>query len=437
MKWCVWMAALQTLRQPQLMLRGLLLLAVLLLPAIAGAQSRVFYDGAEGTGSAWGVNKCTAVTVAADGGAPVAGSRMWRCGWNGTLDWTNPDKLRDMAADFSYNREFLVRFRRRYDANADWTAGSKEFRVSFAGSGEIFGACQREHGATRATMLIAGNSIATYWGGGPLCGQGWSEIAVYRRDAINGAGGITRVWQDGVLLREWTGNTGGHGGGFNLPSNWSSNPGWEHDALNYIYFDEAEAYADTATGTAITGRLDNNTARASGAPPPPPPPPTPTPCEGTWVESLSAPTPLVCDATQVQTRTLTRTWVTSREPTNGGMACPANPPPTTVTESCVFVPPPPPPPPPVPTIVGRFASQATYSSGGVSGVRVTLRVSAAQAMPAVGRAVSLRVPLANGDHEDRAGTVRSTRLNAYAGGDGQIVVELPGMSAIGLRFSLP
>jgi hypothetical protein len=87
--------------------------------------------------------------------------------------------------------------------------------------------------------------------------------------------------------------------------------------------------------------------------------------------------------------------------------------------------------------VGRFASQATYSSGGVSGVRVTLRVSAAQAMPEVGRAVSLRVPLANGDHEDRAGTVRRTRLNAYAGGDGQIVVELPGMSAIGLRFSLP
>jgi hypothetical protein len=103
----------------------------------------------------------------------------------------------------------------------------------------------------------------------------------------------------------------------------------------------------------------------------------------------------------------------------------------------LFVPPPPPPPPPVPTIVGSFASQATYSRGGVTGVRVTLRVSAAQAMPAVGRAVSLRVPLANGDHEDRAGTVRSTRLNAYSGGDGQIVVEMPGMSAIGLRFSLP
>jgi len=410
------------------------LLLVLGLPALAGAQSRTFYDGGEPGGSLWDVNKCTRVSVAADGGAPFAGASMWKCGWNGTLDWQNPDKLHDMAKSFAYNREFLVRFKRRYDQNADWTMGSKEWRVSFETSGELYGACQREKGPAAADLFIAGNSLSSHWGGGPLCGQNWGEVAIYRKDAVSGAGGITRVWQDGTRIKEWTGNTGGHGGGMNLPSNWSSNPGWIHDARNDIYFDEVEVYTDLATGTPITGRLEDNTARVTTAPPPPPP--TGTPCEGTWVETLSAPTPLVCDATRVQTRTLTRTWLTSKEPTNGGAACPANPPPTTVTETCEYVPPPPPPPTPVPTIVGRFASQATYTSGGVSGVRVTIRVSASQTLPAVGRAVVLRVPLANG-YEDRAGKVRSTKANAYSGGDGQIVIELPGVQAIGLQFALP
>lgn len=425
------------LRAPGALFRALLMIGlVLTLPVVAAAQSRVFYDGGEGPAAPWGVNKCTLVAVGADGGAPFAGTRMWRCAWNGTLDWQHPDKLRDMAFSFAYNREFVVRFKRRYDANVDWAPGSKEWRVSFESSGEVYGACQREKGAGGADMFLSGNSVSSHWGGGPLCGQGWQEIAIYRRDAVNGAGGITRVWQDGRLIREWTGNTGGHGGNANLPSNWSSNPGWAHDALNYIYFDEIEAIVDTSGGEPVTGRLEDNTARVSGVPPPPPPP-APVPCEGTWVETLSAPTPLVCDATRVQTRTLTRTWVTSREPANGGAACPANPPPSTVTEACDYVPPPPPPPPPVPTLVGRFASQATYSTGGVSGLRVTLRVSAAQPLPAIDSAVTLRVPLANGASELRSGRVRSTRANAYSGGDGQIVVELPGLNAIGLELQLP
>ncbi len=99
-------------------------------------------------------------------------------------------------------------------------------------------------------------------------------------------------------------------------------------------------------------------------------------------------------------------------------------------------PPPPPPPAPVPAIVGRFASQAPYTSGGVSGLRVTIRVPAGQALPTIGRAVTLRVPLPSG-YEDRAGTVRATKANAYSGGDGQVVLELPGVQAISLQFLLP
>lgn len=365
----------RSMRAGQMFRVILCLVLFILVSSAASAQSRVFYDGAE-TPAAWAVNNCTAVGAAADGGTPAAGSRMWRCAWNGTLHWTDPGKLRDMAVSFAYTREFLVRFRRRYDANVDWTVGSKEWRVSFESTGELYGACQREKGANAADLFLTGNMLPSHWGGGPLCGTGWGEVAVYRRDAVNGAGGITRVWQDGRLVKEWTGNTGGHGGGLNLPSNWSSNPGWIHDALNYIYFDEVEVYADTSAGTPATGRLDDNSARAgSGAPPPPPPPPD--------------------DDDD-----------------------------------------PPPPPAPVPAIVGRFASQAPYTSGGVSGLRVTLRVPATQALPAVGRSVILSLPVEGGTSTS-AGKVRSVKAKAYSGGDGQVVLELPGVQAIGLKFLLP
>lgn len=177
------------------------------------------------------------------------------------------------------------------------------------------------------------------------------------------------------------------------------------------------------------------TLRGFGAgAPPPPPPPAPVNCAGTWAETLSEPTPIACDATQQQTRTRTRTFTVVTPAANGGTACPASPVVTTETTPCVYVPP---PPPPAATLVGRFASQATYSSGGVTGLRVTLRVPAAQARPAVGTPVTLRVPLVGGATETRPGTIRSTKANAYSGGDGQIVVELPGLGAIGLELALP
>jgi hypothetical protein len=63
--------------------------------------------------------------------------------------------------------------------------------------------------------------------------------------------------------------------------------------------------------------------------------PPPVPCEGTWAESYTL-TPAVCDATQVQTRTVTRTFTQ----TSGDVAsCPVSPVVTTTTEACVYVPP--------------------------------------------------------------------------------------------------
>ncbi len=183
-----------------------------------------------------------------------------------------------------------------------------------------------------------------------------------------------------------------------------------------------------------TGGGVNSVYVLSGFAPGTLPPQTPVNCAGTWAETLSEPTPLVCDATQQQTRTRTRTFTVVTPPANGGTTCPASPVVTTEVTPCVYVPP---PPPPSPTLVGRFASQATYTSGGISGLRVTMRVPASQALPAVDTPVTLRVPLVGGATETRPGRIRSTKANAYAGGDGQIVVELPGLGAIGLELALP
>lgn len=412
----------------------------LLLATPARAQSRVFYDGFEpGARASWTVDKCTPVPVAADGGAPAAGTSMQRCAWDGTLDWRDPGKLRDMAiGGVPYVRDRLFRFRIRYDANVDHAQGSKEWRTDFDTPAEVFGACQLEAGAG-ATLFVAGNSIASYWGGvtPARCLLGappaWREVAIFRRDAVNGVGGIVRVWNNGALLREWTGNTGGHvaGTGISLPSNWSSNPGWSHDAVNYVYFDEVEILTDVATGAPVTGRLEDNTARVTGAPP------APT-CVGVWAETLSAPDPLVCDARAVQTRTRTRTFTI----TTPGAGCPASPVVDTIATPCTYTPPAPPEPP---SIVGQFRSQAVYTAANVpAGLRVTISIPSTVAPPAVGAPVSLAVPTLVGGLETRVGRVRRVTLNAYKGPPAEHAVELefpkaatdPGVTPIRLRVTL-
>jgi hypothetical protein len=72
--------------------------------------------------------------------------------------------------------------------------------------------------------------------------------------------------------------------------------------------------------------------------------PTPVDCEGEWAEVLSEPTPLVCDATEQQTRTRTRVFTMTRAPEHNGAACPESPVVTTETTDCKYEPPHPPTP---------------------------------------------------------------------------------------------
>jgi hypothetical protein len=67
------------------------------------------------------------------------------------------------------------------------------------------------------------------------------------------------------MVREWrnpSGTLGGRREGLNLPSNWSSNPGWEHDAVNNVYFDDVEIYSDMGTGA--TGSMADASITVGG-----------------------------------------------------------------------------------------------------------------------------------------------------------------------------
>lgn len=224
------------------------------LPAGASAASRVFFDNFDaGAPTGWSTNKCPAVTRAVDGGAPRNGTHMMQCNWNGTLPWTDPNKLLDSSLDsWQYQREYFVRLWFRYDADVDHKGGSKQMRLGFGGADEVIFACQFENG-NDATLWIGPNNLPSFWGSAASrCGdRKWHKLEVYVKDNTTGSDGVLRVWVDGTMVREWrnpSGTLGGRRMGLNLPSNWSSNPGWEHDAVNHVYFDDVEIYSDIGTG---------------------------------------------------------------------------------------------------------------------------------------------------------------------------------------------
>lgn len=416
--------------------RALLTAVLLMLPVRAHAQVRVLHEtfASVPTNPAFFTTKCPPVMV---GGEPAA-----ECNWNGTLHWQDPNKLVDMGVAAPGTGPMLFRVEVLLDPDIDIKDGSKLFRFGNIGTvnWDFFVTCQFFKGTSPggADILIS-DGDRTMWGRDgswrPLnnvdCYQRgvWYQLAVYV-DATT-----VRFFWRGQLIQEFPAVAGkpypltGDGRKFYMPSNWSSNPGWEHDASNRTRWRKLEIFSQSGAGDPATGSLRDNTVMAGGSAPR-------VNCTGVWADSLSEPTPLVCDATQVQTRTRTRTFTVTTPESNGGTCVERDQSPIRLAEQapCVYVPP---PPPPVPTLVGRFASQATYSSSGVSGLRVTLRVSAAQPLPAIDSAVTLRVPLANGASELRSGRVRSTKANAYSGGDGQIVVEMPGLNAIGLELQLP
>lgn len=160
------------------------------------------------------------------------------------------------------------------------------------------------------------------------------------------------------------------------------------------------------------------------------PTPTPTNCvPGTTVYTFVSQTACVANPADptVGIRTVTESWVRTGDtpPTNGGLACEPTTGTRTRDEACT-----PAPPPPTPEFPGRIRAQSIVSAG----LRLTLDVNAAAAVPPVGTAVRV---LINGipynatifdvDPSYYAGTPRSTR----------VIVTIPGLSFLAVTVQVP
>lgn len=235
------------------------------------AQGRVFYDNFEANQTnqwSYEYSKCTTATTAADGGSPRSGTFMAKCNWNGVAAWNSNDNRSSLLLpSWRYTNEFFLRVWVRHDANVDNVDGSKLLRMSGA---------YPEH-----SMYLAarpGPEMFAYWEGvgdgvrGPLTYNGgmwdrrWHKIEIYHKNnTIGKTDGILRLWNDGVLRIDYRGKTRSSKGipwdSLTLMSNWSSNPGWEHDALNNVYWDDIEIYSDLGTGA--TGSMASATISAS------------------------------------------------------------------------------------------------------------------------------------------------------------------------------
>ena len=252
----------------------------------ATATTRVFYDGFEdGTTNAWSQDdyhaKAITTTQAHDGTNPYAGSRMAEFNWDGAVAWNDPYAYTAIRKDFSslYTNEVFIRMRVYFDDYVDVQDGSKFLRLNDNVVDESYWACQFEAGKTSASWWFyweVNNSELTPLydmsrgsGGtcrGPSIGT-WHEVEIYIKHDTNGSDGKIRLWFDGVLTKDWDGDTHTSGGSWSpiyIPSNWSSNEGWEHDANNHGYVDEFEIFSDSSGGTATTGSMLDGTITASG-----------------------------------------------------------------------------------------------------------------------------------------------------------------------------
>lgn len=233
---------------------------VLGLASGASAQGRVFYE--PGDRSSGATTECPAVLTSRDGVAHRFPGAALECGWDGTLDWQNPAKTLELElASLPMRAERLVRGWFRVDANVDAGPGSKLMRLGYGSSNEIIISCQFEN--VTPTIWVGVNGQPSFWGNGsPACRQGWQQLEIYQSPTL------IRVWQNDVLLREWT-------GAFNVSSmvtwmsQWSNNDGWGHDAMNKVYWQRLEAFTDAGTGG--VGSMREGTMTQGGTPPPPPP----------------------------------------------------------------------------------------------------------------------------------------------------------------------
>ena len=80
---------------------------------------------------------------------------------------------------------------------------------------------------------------------------------MYVKQDSNGQDGVTRYWVDDQQIDERLGATDNDGGQWypwHIISNWSNNPGWEHDADNRTCWDDIEVFSDAGKGD-VTGTM--------------------------------------------------------------------------------------------------------------------------------------------------------------------------------------
>lgn len=240
-------------------------------PLPPGKYTRVFHDDFEdGTIGKWGNGGASVTQV-----SPHSGTYAAIGGWNGEVIWTDPDSLRALELpSWKYSTEYLARFWIRLDADVDLAPGKKYFRLPWANESqgnELVWADLYGDNSFSTFTQIDGSTLDTGWSCGSLADHAWHRVEIFIRDATDGA---IRMWLDGKELAcdnsggfhfPYFGNTHQNAGGwdnFYWPSNWSSNPGWEHDANNHIYLDDVEIFSDDASGTPSTGALVDATVRA-------------------------------------------------------------------------------------------------------------------------------------------------------------------------------
>jgi hypothetical protein len=128
--------------------------------------------------------------------------------------------------------------------------------------------------------LINGRTGPTFWGDASPLGDGnWHKLEIYMKlNTAGAADGAYKVWLDGQIKQQAANIVSAAPAGrwypLHLMSNWSNNPGWEHDAANHVYWDDIEVYSDLGTGG--TGLMSDATIRTGTAPSPSSRPSAPT-----------------------------------------------------------------------------------------------------------------------------------------------------------------
>jgi hypothetical protein len=253
--------------------------------SVAFGQSRVFYDGFEdGTANKWATDgshaKGQVITQASDGGSPKAGTRFL------SLNWTSNDYSGVRLNGWAYNQETFIRMWWRLDADVDDRDGAKLMRLGWTGalnaSEALFS--RTPGGSLHEVWYVGGygseNIARNCYSNHNLDDRKWHKVEMYIKLDTNNTDGVIKTWFDGVLQASCypvfgdTYASGNRWAPLLLPSNWSPNPGWEHDMSNHFYVDEVEIFTDQGTGA--SGSMALGTISGSATPPPPTAPAAPT-----------------------------------------------------------------------------------------------------------------------------------------------------------------